>query len=43
MILTVSKEGVKKDWCHKIFFFFEEFFMTLLASTPVFHKKNKLI
>ena len=45
MALWVSREGVKRDWCHKIYFF-KEFVMTLLVwlwPTPLFHKKSKLI
>ena len=39
MTLLVSREGVKRLWCHKYLYFFKEVVMTLLASTPVFHKK----
>ena len=42
MILWVSREIVKRDRCPKIHFF-KEGVMTLLTSTPVFHKKSKLI
>ena len=39
MTLLLSMKGVKRDWCHKIKNF-DEFVMTLLASTTVFHKIN---
>ena len=42
MTLWVSREVVKRDWCPKIHFF-KECVMTLLTSTPIFHKKSKLI
>ena len=42
MTLWVSREGVKRDWCPKIYFL-KECVMTLLTSTPVFHKKSKFI
>ena len=38
MTLWVSSEGFKRDLCLKIYFF-KECVMTLLTSTPVFHKK----
>ena len=40
MTLFLSREGVKRDWCHKSNVF-KEFVMTLLASTRVFHTKKK--
>ena len=40
MALWASKEGVKRDWCPENVFKIK-FVMTLLASTPVFHKKKE--
>ena len=42
MIILLSKEGVKEIGVTKSKVF-EEFVMTLLASTRVFHKKCKLV